>query len=96
MKKWPKLLKNKFVLTSLVFIIWVGFFDNGNSIGRLYSVNKQVSRLQSMVDEKKIENESIRKKTKMLQEKKSLEKFAREEFRFKKPNEEIFVIVADE
>jgi len=96
MKKWPKPLKNKFVLTSLVFIVWVGFFDNGNSIGRLYFLNKQVNQLEGMVNERKIENEAIRKKTKMLHEKKSLEKFAREEFRFKKPNEEIFVIVADE
>lgn len=71
------------------------FFD-GNSFSRQFSVIKQRNLLQSTVNEKKKEIEMIKRSLKMLKDKKSLERYAREEYRFKKRNEEIFVIVAQE
>lgn len=95
MKRWPKILKNKYILTLLIFGIWMTFFDS-NSFPRQYRVVQQRKLLQSTVNEKKKEIESIKRSLKMLKDNQSLERYAREEYRFKKPNEEIFVIVGPE
>lgn len=91
-KRW---LKNKYLLSLLIFGVWMTFFD-GNGFSRQFSVVKQRNVLQSTVNEKKKEIEMIKRKLKMLKDKNSLERYAREEYRFKKNNEEIFVIVEKE
>lgn len=71
------------------------FFD-GNGFSRQFSVVKKRNVLQATVNDKKKEIELIKRNLKMLKDKNSLERYAREEYRFKKNNEEIFVIVAKE
>lgn len=88
-------LKNKYLITLLIFGVWMTFFD-GNGFSRQFSVAKQRNVLQSTVNEKKKEIELIKRKLRMLKDKNSLERYAREEYRFKKNNEEIFVIVEKE
>ena len=90
--KIPKILRNKFVVTILIFIIWVVFFDQNNLINRMKSY-RQLKKMRNDIEyykEKMIED-SI-KLHELLSNDENLEKFAREEYLMKKENEDIFII----
>jgi hypothetical protein len=84
-------VKNKFIITSLVFLTYIIFIDD-NDIFFISNQNEKLSELE-------IRNEKMKKK---LEETKSilnkiedldfLEAYARETKFFKRDNEEIFVI----
>ena len=91
-KIWP-VIKNKFVLASLFFIVWLVFFDQNNLIDRFASL----SRYRSMEKQKeyyieKIETDS-RKLKELRTDRENLEKFAREQYYMKRDNEDIFIVV---
>jgi len=95
LKKIPGLYRNKFVIASLIFILWMAFFDN-NDLIRQYKV---WDKLQEVKAESKRKYDMIREikvSLAQLQDKNQLEKFARETYMFKRDNEDIFVIVAEE
>ena len=81
------ILKNKFILTSIFFIVWVIFFDNNNLIDRISNL-KVLNQLQK---DQEYYKEKIYTDTKRLEElrtdKENLEKFAREQYLMKKKNE---------
>ena len=91
--KLPRFLKNKYVITSLVFIIWLFFFDQFNLLDRVDSM-RNLRQLQEdkAYYEKKIKEDSQRLKE-LRTNRENLEKFAREQYLMKKDNEDIFVIV---
>jgi len=87
-----KLLKNKFFITGMAFLIWVSFFDSNNLIEWsrvIFNIGKQESQ-------KEYYKESIKQTEEKLQElssnRDSLEKFAREQFMFKEDDEDIFIV----
>lgn len=89
--KFFKLLSNLYILTSLVFFIWIFFIDS-NSILVNLELKKEINELnerksllekQIKIDKKIISN---------LKNPDSLEKYAREELFMKKDNEEIYII----
>jgi cell division protein DivIC len=90
-----KFYKNKYLLSLLIFGVWMTFFD-GNGFSRQFKVIHQRNVLHSTVNEKKKEIEKVKRSLKMLKDKNLLERYAREEYRFKRHNEEIFIIVAKE
>lgn len=89
-------IRNKYVLTLVVFAIWVLFLDNNNLIDRVDYMNKynQLKRDEIYY------NEKIATDYKRLEElrtnKENLEKFAREQYLMKKANEDIFIFVEKE
>lgn len=89
-------LRNKFIMTGLAFFIWMMFFDNNNFISQ-YSSRKKLNNLKA---DKTYYQKEIASNTQGLEElmtnKQTLEKFAREQYLMKKPNEEIFVLVTKE
>lgn len=89
------LLKNKYILTSIFFIVWVIFFDNNNLLDRVNNI-RVLNQLNKDHDYYK---EKISIDSKRLDElrtnKENLEKFAREQYLMKKKNEDIFIIVND-
>lgn len=89
-------VKNKFILTILIFIIWLLFFDHNNLIDRA----KELRHLRQLEKDKSYYIERIDKDTKRLEQlktnNKNLEKFAREQYLMKKDNEDIFVIVEED
>ncbi len=95
-KKIPSILKNKYILTIVVFGIWVGFFDQNN----LWDRSKLSSRIKQLNKQKhhyEVEIDQNQRKLKEIEESpESLEKFAREQYLMKKKNEDIFVIVEEE
>ena len=91
-----KILRNKYILTLLIFFIWLLVFDRNNLIDRM----KYIRKLNEMERQKEYYEARIEQDSRKLNELKTspenLEKFAREQYYMKKPDEEIFVIVEEE
>lgn len=95
LNKVPPALRNKYMLTVVIFIIWILFFDNNNLIGRY----RDMSALKQLKSDKEYYSNRIYEDTRKLNELKTsnenLEKFAREEYFMKRENEDIFIIVTE-
>ncbi len=91
-----KLFKNKYLLASTCFALWVAFFDSTSLLGRFSSI-RNINKLEVDRDFYKVKiHEDNRKLIELVTNKNNLEKFAREEYYMKKENEDVFVIVKEE
>jgi cell division protein FtsB len=92
MNKALKILRNKYVIAILIFIIWVGFIDRNNLI-KTFKIRKELNSLKADKEYYLQEIEETRRiRDELLNNKSSLEKFAREEYYMKKSDEEIFIV----
>jgi cell division protein DivIC len=91
--RYGHILRNKFVFTSLLFFVWMLFFDQNNLNERRRNNNEY----NQLLKEREYFQNKIEENRKRLQELKTnndnLEKFAREQYLMKKDNEDIFIIV---
>jgi cell division protein DivIC len=91
--KIPPFLRNKYFLTLTIFIIWIVLLDANNLIER-YS---QLSELRKLKQEKDYYTQKIEEDHGKLNELKTdnhnLEKFAREQYRMKRKDEDIYIIL---
>ena len=92
---WKKLLpylKNKYILSAIVFFVWILFFDQNNLVDR-YISHRHIRQFE---EDKKYFMERIREDSTRLNQLKTdnenLEKFAREQYLMKREDEEIFII----
>ena len=95
-KKYFRFLNNKYILTLIVFFLWLLFFDQNNLLERR-KLNREYEQLLQEREfyMKKIDED--RKRIKELKtDNENLEKFAREQYLMKKDNEDIFVIVEED
>ncbi|MEI6575004.1 MAG: septum formation initiator family protein [Bacteroidota bacterium] len=87
-----KIVKNRYLLASLGFLAFIGFFDQNNIINQ-YKLHQDLKELQR---EKQYYIQEIKKDKKTTQELKTnlrnLETFGREKYLMKKDDEDIFVI----
>jgi cell division protein DivIC len=92
-EKIPPFFRNKYFLTVTIFIIWLLLLDTNNLIDR-YSQMRELSKLKQDREyyKKKIE-EDRRKLNELKTDNDNLEKFAREQYRMKKKNEDLFIVV---
>ena len=88
----PKPLKNKYIVTIIIFIIWILFIDTYDIMSQL-NMNRQVQQLQGQKEyyQKEIFKDSTALH-KLTNDKKEQERFAREKFLMKKKDEDIFII----
>jgi len=91
----PSFLKNKFILTLLLSLIWITFIDSNDWISRakdLYKINQlekdKAFYIEKIAEDKYSYNEIHFDKSK-------LEKFSREKYLMKRKNEDLFIIVED-
>lgn len=96
---WLKpVVRNYYLMTGLVFIVWMLFFDSNNMFVQYR--NKQ--ELKELVLQKNFYVSEIRKNKTMISnltspnDLQAVEKFAREKYLMKKPNEDIFLIVNED
>ena len=93
--KFSPVLRNKYVLTVFIFIVWLIFFDRNNLIDRF----KEMQKLYQFEKDRVYYTERIEIDSQRLKQLKTsnrnLEKFAREQYFMKKPNEDIFVIIEE-
>jgi len=86
------LISNKFFLATLIFVVWVGIFDQNSLIDR-YRLASRINQLEKQKQHYIEEIEQNNRKMDELQSStENLEKFAREEYLMKKNNEVIFVV----
>ncbi len=87
--------KNKYIITSLIFAIWMIAIDKNNIIAQ-YKLRNELKDLRDKKAYYLNEIEKDRKATYELNTNmKTLEKFAREKYLLKKDNEDIFLIVKE-
>ena len=96
MKKFLSVIKNKYIIASLAFILIILFIDD-TSVFQLYKMKKKHNLILLENKNKKEEIQSLKEKTKLLKtDKNALEKFARETYRMKKNDEVLYIIVNEE
>ena len=87
-----KVLRNKYISSIIVFVVWISFFDRND----LFTQWDRKHELQKLEVSKTFYEKEIASTKKDLMDLNNnpsiLEKFAREKFYLKKPNEEIFII----
>ncbi len=89
------LLRNKFVITGLVFIVWIGFFDQNNLVDR-FSLNQRIHDLEKQRAHYKTEIEdNVSRMEELKGSHENLEKFAREQYLMKRPDEELFIVIEE-
>lgn len=88
-------VRNKFTFTAIIFVIWVGFFDQYNIVERIKN-NRKLRELEIEKEHYVSDIETTKRKLKELKgDKEMLEKFAREQYLMKKKNEDIYLVVED-
>ena len=92
----PAWMKNRYVITVLIFLVWIIVLDPNNLISRV----REIRNLNRLEREKeyylgRIE-EDRRKLNELRTSNENLEKYAREQYRMKRPDEDLFIIVTPE
>ncbi len=86
-------LKNKYLLSVLLIIVWLAFFDKND----LYTQYELIQKCKKLNAEKAYYLKEIENNKKELEELRAnsntLETFAREKYLMKKENEDLFVFV---
>ncbi|HEY4656003.1 MAG TPA: septum formation initiator family protein [Cyclobacteriaceae bacterium] len=95
LRRLPKIFRNFYFLTGVLFLTWIAFLDSNNLIARI----SLTSKLNNLEDEKSFYEEKIREVEKDRQElfgtNETLEKFAREKYLMKKETEDVFIVVEE-
>lgn len=92
-RKILHILKNKYVIITIVFVAWILLFDKNNLISQI-DLAKKLHKLKENKNYylKEIKEDSI-KIHKLLTSPENLEKFARERYNMKRDSEDIYLIV---
>ena len=93
LKSLSHIAKNKYLLSLTVFAVWMIFFDSQDIITTHFKLRKELNQLHEsrsyylgQIEETKKELEQLKSDAE------TLEKYAREKYRMKKDNEDLFVI----
>ncbi|MFZ4401256.1 MAG: FtsB family cell division protein [Bacteroidales bacterium] len=94
-KKILLFFKNKYIITSLAFAIWMIAIDKNNMIAQ-YRLRNELAdlRFKKAYYIKEIEKD-LKATYELNTNMKTLEKFAREKYLLKKDNEDIFLIIKE-
>jgi len=91
--KIPEVIRNKYILTIIIFFVWILLFDSNNLIARY----KDLRELHKLKTDREYYTKRIEVDRKKLHELKTdnrnLEKFAREQFHMKKSDEDLYIIL---
>ncbi|MGE4568765.1 MAG: septum formation initiator family protein [Bacteroidales bacterium] len=86
------ILANKYLLAGVLFLIWLAFFDQNSILSRIRAL-RELHQLEDKALHYQQKIEADRKRVEALSSgNEALEKFARETYYMKAPNEEIFLI----
>ncbi len=89
-----RIVSNKYIIVLVLFIVWMGFFDE-NSYMNHRELDEEVDKLEDANDYYKKQIDADQKIINNLNDPDSLEKYAREEYKMKKENEDIYIIEYD-
>lgn len=95
MKKVIQIFSNKYFLVSAAFVVWMFFFDRNDLLSQR-EYRQQLTKLEEEKDFYAKETGQVKKEIHDLNTNKAIvEKVAREKYLMKKPDEDIFVIIAE-
>lgn len=93
MERIPAWLRNKYALCAIVFVAWLVFFDDRDVITTHFRYKKELSTLENS---KAYYQQQIADTKKELEKLKtdpaSLEKYAREQYKMKGDNEDLYLV----
>ena len=92
-EKMPAWMKNRYVLTVLVFLLWIILLDPNNMISRVREARTRNRLLREKEYYMGRIEEDRRKLNELRTSNENLEKYAREQYRMKRPDEDLFIIV---
>ena len=91
--KIPTIFRNKYILTIIIFLVWILLLDSNNLIARY----KEMRELHKLKIDREYYIKRIEVDRQKLYELKTdnhnLEKFAREQYRMKKADEDLYIIL---
>jgi cell division protein FtsB len=91
-----QLFRNKYFLAGFSLLVWLAFFDRNDFIAQ-YQYHSKLRQLQ---EEQLYYKEQITRTRKDMEEllgnPKNLEKYAREQYRMKKADEDVYLILKEE
>ncbi|PZX60813.1 FtsB family cell division protein [Hydrotalea sandarakina] len=94
-KKIPAIFYNKYILSIAFFVVWMLFFDQRD----VFYVWQQKHQLKELLQKKAYYENEIKMAQSDLNNLQNnpaaIEKFAREKYLMKKPNEDVFVVESD-
>jgi cell division protein FtsB len=89
LRKW---LSNKYIISSVLFIVWISFFDKFN----IFQVYKKKQELNQLIERKIYYKNEIEKSKQALSNLRenslNIEKIAREKYFMKKDNEDLYIL----
>lgn len=89
----PLFMRNKYILTTIIFVVWIVLLDSNNLISR----RKEMKNLKKLRADREYYVQRIEEDKRKLYELKTdernLEKFAREQYRMKKADEDLFIVL---
>lgn len=92
-EKIPVVFRNKYLLTLIIFLVWILLFDSNNLIDRY----KEMRELHKLKIDREYYLKRIETDRKKLHELKTdnhnLEKFAREQYHMKKQDEDLYIVL---
>jgi hypothetical protein len=95
LKKLPKAFRNFYIVTGLIFLVWMLFLDSNDFLSRY----KLSAKLRSLEGEKEYYIEKMQEveidREELMGTHELLEKFAREKYLMKKKTEDIFIVVEE-
>ncbi|PIB36397.1 septum formation initiator [Reichenbachiella sp. 5M10] len=95
MKQHIKITKNFYFIATVVFLVWMLFFDSND----FYSQYQLKGKVEELEDQKKYYQNKIKDteadREALLNDEELLEKFAREKYFMKREGEDIFVVVEE-
>ncbi len=88
----PPFLRNKYLLTLSVFVVWMLFFDRNDMFTQFGRRNdlQEIEQSKSYFTQKIIENKKFSRA--IQSDAAAIEKFAREKYLMKRDNEDLFII----
>lgn len=91
--KIPVMFRNKYILTIIIFLIWLLLLDSNSLISRYREIrNLHQLRKDRVYYINKIEADKSKLKE-LKTDNHNLEKFAREQFRMKKADEDLYIVL---
>ena len=94
LKKLPNWLKNKYILTSIIFAVYFLFLDDWD-IFTLVRQKRKLSQIEQQDEQMHQQLKDTKKTLRKLHRLDELEAYARSEKFFKRDDEEIFVITKE-
>lgn len=96
LRRVPPFLRNKYVAVLVIFLLYISFFDAHDLISQM-EIKMELREISEEIDYLNYDTESAKSQIEELtSDKDELEKFAREQYRMKRENEEIFVLLHEE